>query len=163
MNDIKWPKVPGFYQSLQPLRDKILNGTVISIDPSSGGSSQPGFAVAQGSELLTSGELDLPRKKNVYERLQLLHTYVMKLTPEPPDVVVVEQIIKGAAHIHLLWSVGTIVSAARTPDVIQVPIVAWKAVANATEGYIKGNAMDAELILKTVIRACKEQCDDPAS
>lgn len=156
---IKWPKVPKFYLAARPLKDKVLNGTLIACDPSSGGTSQPGFAIFQAGELLTSGELELPRKKNVFERLQLLHAHVMKLTPDPPDVFAVEEIVKGAAHHYLLWSVGTIVSAARTPDVIQVPIVAWKALANVTPGYFKGNAMDAELIGITLIRACREKCD----
>jgi len=152
-DEVKWPAgYAEFYHSIRLHRERILTGTVIAIDPSSGGTSQPGFAIYKAGEIVTSGDLDLPSKRPIYERLQLLHERVMKLTPEPPDVFVIEQ-IRGQrfSHHFLLFSIGATIAAARTPRVIEIPLNVWRALAKATPGYIKADCMDAELQGKSII------------
>ena len=71
---VTWPKgYPDLYYAIRLHQAKILGGTLVAIDPSSGGSSQPGYAVFRAGELVTSGELDIPSRKSIYERLQILH------------------------------------------------------------------------------------------
>jgi hypothetical protein len=142
---VKWPNglVP-FYKQVRSQQEKILKGTLVSIDPSSGGTSRPGFAVLRAGELITSGEIPIP-KIDIYQRLQILYEHVTKLTNEVPDVFAIEM-IRGqrfAPH-QLLWSVGTTIAAARTTNIIEIPLVAWKAVAKADPHYFKGDAQDAE-------------------
>jgi hypothetical protein len=149
-NDVRWPQgFAPFYMKVRQHANQILAGTVIALDPSSGGTSNPGFSIWVAGELLTSGEITFGKKRlPVYERLQILYDRVSKLTPNPPDVFALEMIRgQGGFSSHFLhWAIGASVAAARTPNVIEVPMHVWKAVAKATPGYIKGDAADAECI-----------------
>ena len=154
--EINWPRgYAEFYHDVQVHKTKILTGLVIALDPSSGGSSQPGFAIYRAGELITSGELAIP-KKSIYERLQLLHEQVSKLTPDVPDVFAIEE-IRGQrfSHDYLKYAVGVSMAAARTTTILEVPINCWRALAKADPHYIKGNAVDSELIGETVIRLAR--------
>jgi len=158
METVIWPA--GYDQlkhQLRLLAPRIASGLVIAIDPSSGSrDSVPGFAVFRAGELLTSGEIDIPYRKPIAERLQLLHAAVLKLTPEPPDVFIVEE-IKGQnfSHRFLHWALGSTIAAARTTTLVECPINLWKSLAKIYPGYLKGNAMDAEMIGMSVILYAK--------
>ena len=148
---ITWPKVSAEFDTfVRKHSDQILFGTLVSVDPSSGGSSQPGYAVFEVGELRTRGELKLDRKLGVYERLQLLTDMVRQITLDPPDVFACEEIPKRAAHHYLLWAVGATFAGARTPACLQVPIHIWKRVGQAL-GMDKSNENDAELIGRALI------------
>lgn len=165
-SDVKWPTgfLP-FYKQVRDHRERILNGTVVAVDPSSGGSSLPGFSIYRAGELITSGEIKLSEKKlPIYERLQILHDRVTKLTSEVPDVFGLEMIRgQGFSSQQLIWSVGVTIAAARTPNCIEVPMHAWKAVAKVTPGYFKGDAQDAEMIglaLVLIARKFEDEIQD---
>ena len=151
---VRWPS--GYEDLIYKLRvhaAKITGGTLIALDPSSGSKgSMPGYAIFEAGLLVFSGEIKLPYQRPVYERLQLLHKAVLALTPEPPDVFVIEE-IKGQnfGSRYLNWSVGTAISAARTPTIIECPINLWKALAKVTPDYVKGDAEDAVMIGRSVI------------
>lgn len=158
--DIKWPKSnKAFDDFIKQHKDKILYGTLVAVDPSSGGTSQPGFAVFEAGELRTKGELTLDRKLGVYERLQLLTEQVRAITLDPPDIFVCEEIPKRAAHHYLLWAVGATFAGARTPLCIQVTIHMWKAVGKAL-GIDKSNENDAELMGRVMIYRAQMLGDD---
>jgi len=152
--DVTWPRgYPTFYRKMALLRDVILNGSVLSLDPASWGSSDPGFAIHEGAKILTSGTLKRPSHKyDIYKRVQLLYDEVAKILPVPPDVLIIEEIHKNMASIQLLWAAGVSVAAARAPATLEVPLNFWKALAKATPGYIKSDAMDAEMMGGSVIQ-----------
>lgn len=166
MDAVTWPQ--GYADLQHDLRlhaKKIQQGLLIAIDPSSGSKdSQPGFAIFRDGELLTSGEMAIPYRKPIAERLQLLHAKVLALTPDVPDVFVIEE-IKGHnfSHRFLHWSIGATIVAARTPLLIECPINLWKSLAKATPGYLKGNAMDAEMIGQSIVLYSKELTSGPKS
>lgn len=168
-SEVRWPS--GFlptYKQIQASADVILTGTIICIDPSSGGSSLPGFAIAKAGEIITSGTVDLgPTKALIYERLQILHDRVSKLTPEPPDLFCLEMIRgQNFSHHYLLFSCGVTIAAARTARVLELPMHFWRPVAKITPGYIKGDAMDAEcmaMALILVAQKFKEESQETAS
>ncbi len=149
--DVRWPQgLAPFYAKVRANRHKILTGTVLAIDPSSGGSSLPGFAVFRAGELLTSGEIEFPKKQDVYTRIQRLYDEIRKLAD--PDVLAIEE-IRGAtfSHMYLRWAVGVSIAAGKAPVSVELPITVWKQLAKVMPGYIKGNAMDAECIGHSLI------------
>lgn len=162
MNDIIWPKgYFALYHRMAMASDVILNGTILCIDPSSGGTSLPGFAIYEGGQLLTSGTVEFPKpKQDIYRRLPHLYEKVSKLLPVPADILAIEEIHPKMSGQELQWAVGTSISAARALSTFQVPINLWKAVAKATDGYLKGDAMDAEMIGLAMILWCKEKQND---
>ncbi len=158
---VRWPQ--GFvpvYIKIRNLAPQILNGTLIAIDPSSAGTSLPGFAIFEAGELVTSGEIAMSRKRMpVYERLPVIYERIAKLTPEPPDVFCLEMIrSQGGRELH--WGVGTSIAAARTPNVVELPNQCWKALAKVSPGYFKGDAQDAEMIGKSVILLARKFTDE---
>jgi hypothetical protein len=163
---VRWPNgCAPFYLKVRQNAERIRTGTVLAIDPSSGGSSLPGFAVFRAGELLTSGEISFPKKQDVYTRIQRLYDEIRKLAE--PDVLAIEE-IRGAnfSHQYLRWSVGVSIAAGRAPVTVEVPIVAWKAVAKADEQYFKGNAQDSEKIGEAIIllaQKFREESDHAAS
>lgn len=148
-NDVKWPSgfLP-FYRKVRELSETILQGTLLCIDPSSGGTSLPGFSVFVAGELITSGTLVLgERKMPIYERLQLLYPAIVELTSGPPDVFAIEMIRgQGFSSRYLDWAIGASMASARTANVLELPMHCWKAVAKVTPGYFKGDQQDAECI-----------------
>jgi len=149
---VKWPRnYQDFYRSVRKHHKLILSGVVVAIDPSSGGSSAPGFAIFKEGKLSACGELDIPSSRPIQERLRILYDQAGALTPTPPDVLVIEEIKGAMAHEFLKWSVGVTLAAVRAPLYLGVPINCWKAVAQVTPGYVKGNDTDATIIGDTVI------------
>ena len=152
--EVKWAKgYPALLAKIRQNRDVILNGKLLAIDPASFGSSVPGFAIFEGGVLLTSGTLPRPpgTKRDTYLRLQYLYEQSAKLLPGPPDVLLVEEIHKAMAPVQLLWATGVSIAAVRAPVTIEVALNFWKSLAKATPGYVKGDAMDAEMIGASVI------------
>lgn len=159
---IQWPaKYFKFYAHIKAASHLILNGTVLSIDPSSGGASQPGWALFRAGELIAHGEIKLPSKRTINDRLQLLYDEVYKLTSTRPDVLAIEDVSQGTmSHVFLRWAVGVSIAAARANVLMIVPINCWKAVAKASTGYEKTNAADAILIGKSIILLAQKFKDE---
>lgn len=150
---IQWPaKYFKFYAQIRAASNLLLNGTVLAIDPSSGGSSQPGWALFKAGQLVGQGEIQLPSKRTINDRLQVLYDEVYKLTDTRPDMLILECVSKGTmAHPFLVWSIGTVIAAARAHAMTECPINVWKAVAKAMHEYEKTNASDAVLIGQSLI------------
>ncbi|MHA0110699.1 hypothetical protein ACXYUI_26560, partial [Klebsiella pneumoniae] len=120
----KWPLEPAFYKLIQQYAKELVYGTVFALDPASGGTSQPGFAVFHASEFQESGTIALPQGSPIQTRLAVLHALLSKITPVPADVFVLERIRGQMAHQHLHWACGTSLAASRTNKVIEVPVSA---------------------------------------
>lgn len=147
-SEVKWPaRTFAFYAQVKAAMKPILTKTVLAIDPSSGGSSQPGYAVFTKGELVACGELKIPSRKSIQERLGIVYDQVGSILSEPPDVLALEDVSKGTmGHEYLKWSAGVTIAAARAPTMLVVPINIWRAVAKATPVYEKTNTNDAVLI-----------------
>jgi hypothetical protein len=153
--NIKWPKgCAPFYKFVDDHQETILSGCLVAVDPSSGRSSPPGFAIFAGGELQTKGTIRIDSRLDLYQRLQVINDKVAAITPVVPDVLVVEEIQKRTAHVSLLFAVGATFGASRSPRAIQVPVCVWKAVAQTVPHYEKDDAADAEMMgLSAILRA----------
>lgn len=162
---VTWPNGnKPFYITLKGLRDEVLTGTVVALDPSSGSrDSQPGYAVFVNGVLTSRGTLRVSPKLPIYERLQLLYDRVAAILPAPPDVFAIEKIHKGMSHQFLQWAVGVSIAAARGKRTLEVPIAFWKAYAKLQPEYGKGDEADAVAIGASIIQYCKELPRDKAA
>jgi len=155
---VKWPaRTFAFYAQVRAASDAILNKTILAIDPSSGGSSQPGYAIFKAGKLVDSGELKLPGNRHIQVRLAVMHDLLRGLLPNPPDILVLEDVSLGKmSHVYLKWAVGATIAAVASPEMIITPINVWKALAKVMPAYTKTNATDAVLIGQSVILLAQE-------
>lgn len=144
--------------------DKILNGTLLSIDPSIGSTkSSPGWALFVNGQLAGSGlvkiDKTLPRNKKLYElNRQLKEDFLT------PDVVAVEDIpmvqFNRAVPMNanslgtLQRAVGAISSAWNIDAFIEVHPASWQRW--KPEDYVKSDEADAICIGLCVIGLAKE-------
>lgn len=158
-NQITWPqKYHALYANILRLSDVILTKTILSIDPSSGGTSKPGYAIFKAGKLMAAGEIDnIPSKAPIGTRLHRVYDEIYKLTPDAPDLLAIEMIRGKIAHEYLMFSVGASIAAGRALETIEVPTNVWKALAKVTPDYTKDNSWDAQMIGKCLIEFCKQK------
>jgi len=151
-----WPrKYEAMYTRINSLSDTILHGVLLAIDPSSGGTSKPGYAIFKAGKLFRAGEIStIPGKAQIGVRLQHVYDEIDKLLPTPPDLLAIEMIRGKIAHEYLMFSVGASMAAGRAPETIEVPTNMWKALAKVTPDYTKANDMDSIMIGKCLIEYC---------
>lgn len=152
MSEIKWPRglqMATLKKLAQQHRYKILNGTMLAIDPAS---INVGYAVTKKGEVVETGTINLNPRAEIHHRLQEL-VNILRADGQY-DVLAIELIRGKMAHAYLNFSVGAILGAVNTDVFMEVPINAWKALAGSN--HTKSDANDAEMIAKTVITIAKE-------
>lgn len=139
------------YQALEKCHFYVINGIVISIDPSIGStSSMPGYAVYKQGVLQESGVLKIDRSGSVAQRLQELSHRVRKLySTWNPDVLVYEEIPSqrygggnANAHASLLKAVGVILSISGPEGYVGLTPQSWKKMTRPE--YTKSDENDAK-------------------
>jgi hypothetical protein len=135
---------------------EILDGVILSIDPSSGStSSMPGWALYRKGELVESGIIEISYQHELPYRLRELHKYMHQLIDEfSPDVLVYEDLpprhYRGGksayhgndkGHASLLKSLGVIISIPGPDFYVGIHPLTWKRLVR--EDYVKGDESDA--------------------
>ena len=150
------------------LRKKIQK-TLLSIDPASGSSSNPGYAVFQEGELVASGEIDIPSSWPLNQRLQKLAD---KLREEfiVPDILAIEHIppmvygkggLRSRSITTLHKSIGAVLSAVKCRDYIEVSSASWYSIAKSLPfEYVKTDENDAVMLGWAVLRAADITIDE---
>jgi len=151
------------YQAIKPLANLLLEGTILSIDPSTGSSaSLPGFAWFSGGELIESGVLEvdyrLSRSIKLYEIARTIREDFNK-----PDILLVEQIstiiyrgskMNATGMAGLQKAIGAIIGARPFEHVIEIPASAWRSY--KPDNYVKSDEMDAVTIGLCATEVAKE-------
>lgn len=146
------------YGNIEDNLQGILEGLVVSIDPSIGSSSSmPGWAIYRAGQYVSSGIFEIPVHKSLPERLRTLANHIRKLYNEyPPDCLVYEDIPaqrygmgNAVAHASLLKALGAILSVAGPDGYVGIMPVSWKKMVRDT--YNKGDEADAVEIGYVVI------------
>lgn len=135
-----------------------LNRTVLSIDPASGSTSEPGYALFVEGKLVQSGTIKSPRGRQINQRLQVIADTLREQFPIP-DVLIIEHIPPSfgpaatVAVAALHKSIGAILASVRCKDYIEVAPASWHAVANRLDfKYEKSDEKDAIIIGWTVLK-----------
>lgn len=148
-------------------RNKIVNGIILAIDPSSGRSSSMGWAVIDHGTYVASGTKKPPILRSG-ETLEHIRRMVNDLVSEYlPDVVVIEALRGPNVPSALMWAVGAILAGTSTDyDIleVQMPIPTWKTyIANAVSfagkspsRYVKGDENDAIAMGECLYSLAKE-------
>lgn len=156
--NIKWPsgKHPAkFRKKASKSLDKLLTGRVVAIDPASGSTSMPGWALFEAGELVAMGTIKVNPKLPIQGRLNMMFYALSEGVGHPiPDVVVMEEIRGSMAHAFLFWACGVIAAAFSESDLIELPISFWKAI--LPEGYEKADDTDAAYIGLAAITLARE-------
>lgn len=123
------------YLKILTLKDIILTGKILSVDPSTGSaSSQPGFAWFDKGQLIESGELPVDPRDERHIRLAEISRTIRE-DFEQPDLLIVEYIppvrygSKGMNNISLMAlqkAIGAIMGARPIPYMLEIPAVTWK-------------------------------------
>jgi hypothetical protein len=146
------------YRDIEDNLQAILDGVIISIDPSIGSSSSmPGWAVYRAGQYVASGTFSIPVHKSIPDRLRILANHVRKLYNEyPSDVLVYEDIPaqrygmgNAVAHASLLKALGAILSVPGPDGYVGIMPVSWKK--GVRDTYQKGDESDAVEIGYVVI------------
>lgn len=131
----------------------VLEGHLLSIDPSSGSTnSLPGYAIWKKGKLEDSGVLEIAPSNYINVRLQRIADS-LRNEFAVPDVLVIENIPPrvgfGKGPLSLHRSVGAIMSAVRCQPIIEVAPISWRKY--IPEGYKKTDENDAIMFGYTVI------------
>ena len=131
----------------------MLTGNVLAIDPASGASSPPGWALFNKGKLRKYGVITINPKLNVQQRLHQLQQELATAYFDV-DVVVLEEIRGSMAHVYLHWACGVTASSFPDAALVELPISFWKAI--VPEGYVKADDTDAAYIGLAAIMIAKE-------
>jgi len=151
------------YGNIEDNLQGILEGVMVSIDPSIGSSSSmPGWAVYRAGQYVTSGTFDIPIHKSLPDRLRILANHVRKLYNEhSPDVLAYEDIPaqrygmgNAVAHASLLKALGAILSVPGPDGYVGIMPVSWKKMVRDT--YTKGDESDAVEIGHVIIECAAQ-------
>jgi len=140
------------------LRDGILEGRMLAIDPTSGAMdratqtpSEAGWALFEEGHFIGSGTIKIPfheRKEDRYrELLNILHVDF----DQEYDVLVLEDIPLARRRGNFntsqtLIQVCGVYIAGTTGDLVELPSITWQAVARRIGGWVKGDESDAQYI-----------------
>lgn len=148
--------------------EELLKGVLIALDPATGESSNPGYAVFWGGEFQEKGIINLDKKQPIARRMARL-LYVLQTRFPVPDCVLIEKIPnslyipgkgatqpKGWQYLH--WCCGVMASAYDTADVLEVPPQSWKRnIKTRFPSYVKTDANDALAIGASILcRYCSD-------
>lgn len=123
----------------------IRHGTLLAIDPASGGTSRAGWAAFKDGKLVDSGTLEV-EPGPVQQRLRQLYEL---LAETDPDVLVIERIRGSRAHVFLHWAVGVSIAACCPMTLLEMPVSSWKKHAGPT--HRKGDREDAVAIGRALL------------
>jgi hypothetical protein len=151
----KWPKkYEPFRRAVAKHSSLILSGTLLAIDPASGKSSMPGYALFVGGQLKEHGTIEITPSKAPEVRLLELYE-CLREDFKGIDVLAVEQLrgnrVQPVVHASVWFTRAAIMAGA----VIEVPISYWKALAKVSEGYEKSDDLDAAMIGGTVVEVAR--------
>jgi Holliday junction resolvasome RuvABC endonuclease subunit len=154
------PKPSKLALALKPHVNLILNGTVISVDPSSGSrDSLPGYAIFRAGQYIDSGVITMPVFSDLHKRLFYLGKCLREqiAAVEKPDILVTENIPpvmtgKGffnRSMVSLQRAIGVVQSSFDMPCLEVAPIT-WRQ--NIPDDYRKTDEADAIMMAITVIK-----------
>jgi len=142
-------------KEISKIKDKILSGWVVSVDP---GSKSAGYAIFYKGRLAASGALDggeapiAGRLKSLFRQLSDL---LVDLDVPEVDLVLVEKVRTSTGHVYLTWSSGALLAATNAMKAIEITTTQWKKNTDKST-YIKSDRQDAEEIGKFAIRVAQE-------
>jgi hypothetical protein len=128
-------------------RSLILDGKMISIDPSSGKSGVAGYAEFDGGYLVSYGVLSIPFSTQAYKRFQNLRKKIISDFDTDYKVLVIE-LLKGRSRNYnvkpVLKQAAAVTAASfNWEECVHLAPMSWQAIAKRIGGWVKDDAIDA--------------------
>jgi hypothetical protein len=158
MTEVIWPKgkkTAAFRRKVERHTHELLTGSLLAVDPASGSTSMPGYALFTQGRLVECGVITIEYSDKAQERLASLAECMRRNFPSV-DVLVVEELRGPKVHNVLHWATGTIISMVKAGVLIEAPTAWWKAYAKTQPGYEKADDQDALMIGETVLAIARE-------
>ncbi len=144
-----------FYAKMRRHKALVLGGRMLCIDPATGATSNPGWALSEAGVIVASGEIKGLKGETPVRLAQLFR--ILSTEPQFQDIdVLVVELLRGkmvAAQLH--WSVGVIVAAVPATVLCECPIPVWKQAAKAHPEYRKTDEWDAKMMGHAAIEIAK--------
>lgn len=162
---VKKLKLSLLQQGVQENLDRVLRGTLLAIDPSSGSqNSQPGYAIFQAGSFVDGGVIDLKVGSALNSRLFALGK-TLREEFRCPDILVTEKIppigqngFHANSMMSLQKSIGTVISSFECP-LVEVAPNTWRKHIPTT--YVKRDDNDALMMAYTVLVCAQELAGEP--
>ena len=128
-------------------RSKILDGKMISIDPSSGKSGVAGWAIFDGGYLESYGTMTIPYSASSYKRFQSIRKKIQDDYSDDFKVLTIE-LLKGRSRSYnvkpvLKQASAVIAASLEWEDCVLITPMSWQAIAKRIGGWIKRDDIDA--------------------
>lgn len=128
-------------------RSLILDGTMISIDPSSGKSGVAGYAKFDGGYLVSYGVIKIRFSTIAYKRFQSLRKKIAEEHGEEFDVLTIE-LLKGRSRNYnvkpvLKQAAAVTAASLNWKECVMITPNSWQAIAKRIGGWIKQDDIDA--------------------
>ena len=129
-------------------KTKILEGSMLVIDPSSGGTSRKGeqsnagWAEFKNGKLKASGIIELDHGKYKEDRLRAISDCLRSEFKANYDLMVIENIEGYGAAKTLIQACGAFICSTNG-RLIEMNVKTWQAIANRLGGWVKGDEADA--------------------
>ena len=139
--------MPRFFSSAKS-KKLALNGTMLCIDPSSGGVTKggqkgvSGWALFEAGELKESGTIGFEGSKLTFERVKEVGKKFSHIF-DKVDILVIEEIKGAKAQKSLIQACGAIIAAVEWDSVFEINVRTWQSIANKLGGWIKTDEDDA--------------------
>jgi len=127
---------------------------MLAVDPASGGTSMPGYSVWRDGHLDEAGTIDIPKGLPPHLRLHELQTCLLADFPAV-DLLGIEMLRGSMVPYSLWWACGATIASIKCAELIEIPIMVWKAVAKQLTVYEKGDDADAVVLGMTLIECAK--------
>ena len=142
------------HDKIRGLRDIVLGGTMLAVDPSSGSKdSQCGYAYFVAGDMVASGTVPVDHRLPIEQRVAITSDW-FAANYNQPDLLVIEEIRGRLAHVYLVWSVGVVIASVRASQLLEMNIGTWKR--RAAPGYVKSDIADAQQIGLVTVQLAEE-------
>jgi hypothetical protein len=140
------------YTRVRSMIPALLEGTVVSIDPSCGSSSSmPAYAIYWAGRLLNSGTIQLDIEKPIEQRLYDLGLQLRSSITDSVGVLIYEDVppvrfyksgrTSAGSQSSLIKSVGTILGTIRADHHVGLRPSVWRRISGPS--HVKGDVEDA--------------------
>jgi len=148
IDEVRWPKdgkrrragkwiqtkrMSTFFDACKAAKGSILDGSMLSFDPGSGKTSNPGYAIWEKGAVVQAGIIEINSKLDPYVRIRELKDCLESLPSV--DILVMEWLEGRMVRPSLWWSAGTMIANTVSTRFLQCPIPCWHAVAHASKVY----------------------------
>ena len=157
INGKKYPKdVRPLVKYVTENREELLNSYWITVDP---GSHASGYCLMRGTTVIDNNEFKAKASDPIHKRLIHIYKFYseafgLRDTPQI-KLLLIEKIRGSRTHAFLPFSIGTVIAACSSTDMIECPTKVWHTL--RSKDYVKTDKLDAYLMAQVVVEILNDR------